>query len=285
MLKNTLTGLWQTVDSNGNYSESGGTAAYEGTAVSFEQIFSSIAFQNIDTSVKTADFAIYILYKSLDDGKVITLLNYTDDEDSKCKITPLFANIYKLETNFIEENQKEFYAIKINDDDTASLIMHEIDLNSNDVNDTFQFEGHSVFSLHKKPDNIAINLNDMVGSVWNAQDGNASFVYYDVNTNDYDDKIEVNSLKLTINSVNDSDNSLNAVLTGTFQNAEGTAADINIPLELKWSGYYNMWYGETDSEYFSLSLLTEDTAVFTADIYSYNEYYIEISSTLKKENQ
>ena len=132
--KSVLTGLWQTVDSNGNYSESGGTAAYWDEVASFEQIFASIVFDNIDTARETADFSIYVLFKSLDDGKVVTLLNYTDDETFKCKISHMFANIYKLETNFIAgmaENQREFYAVKINDENTASLIMHEIDESPN----------------------------------------------------------------------------------------------------------------------------------------------------------
>ena len=286
-MKSTLTGLWQTVDSNGKYLESGGTVAYWGDAVSFEEVFSSLAFKNIDTAKGTADFAMYSLFKSLDDKKVVTLLNYSDDEASKCKISHMFANIYKIESSFIAENQREFYAMKINDENTASLIMYEIYESPNASDDEYPFEGHVVMSLHKKPDNMTVNLSDdMAGSVWSAQDGgSASFIYDDVDTNDYDDEIEVNTLTLTINSVDVSDNSLNVVLAGTLNNSYGQV-EINKPLKLNWSGYYNMWHGVADSEdflYFSLSLLTKYTAVFVSDIRDNDAYYIEISSTLKKE--
>ncbi|MBQ6774779.1 MAG: hypothetical protein IJP48_12070 [Synergistaceae bacterium] len=232
------------------------------------------------------------MFKSLDDKRTLTF----QTNPTESKISHMFANIYTFESKFIAENhQREFYAMKINDENTASLIMHEIiDESPNAGDDEFPFEGHVVMSLHKKPDNMTVNLSDdMAGSVWSAQDGNASFVYADSSIDVYDDEIEVNTLKLTINSVDISDNSLNAVLEGTLQNTEGVA-DIKTPLKLTWSGYYNMWYGETDSkgetdpQYFSLSLLTKDTAVFVADIYDYDDtkyYIIEISSTLKKENK
>ena len=78
---------------------------------------------------RTFKFAMYTLYKSLDDGKALTLMSYTEDEAS---ISHMYANIYKIasihqpEANIIKnEEQREFYAIKINDDNTASLIMHE----------------------------------------------------------------------------------------------------------------------------------------------------------------
>ena len=270
----------------------GGTIAYWGGAASFEEIFSSIIFDSIDIEGRTANTVMYAMFKSLDDKRTLTF----QTNPTESKISHMFANIYTFESKFIAENhQREFYAMKINDENTASLIMHEIiDESPNAGDDEFPFEGHVVMSLHKKPDNMTVNLSDdMAGSVWSAQDGNASFVYADSSIDVYDDEIEVNTLKLTINSVDISDNSLNAVLEGTLQNTEGVA-DIKTPLKLTWSGYYNMWYGETDSkgetdpQYFSLSLLTKDTAVFVADIYDYDDtkyYIIEISSTLKKENK
>ena len=222
-----LPGLWQTVDSNGKYLESGGSIAYWGDAISVEEVFSSIIFESVDIAGDTADPTIYdttyALYNGSDgdNKRAITIFSYP----TKTKISNMFANVYKFESNIVNEEQAEFYAMKINDDNTATLIMHAIDQSPNKSDDVFPFEGHIVMSLHKKPDDMTVNLSDdMANSVWSAQDGNAtfesftSFTYGGFNTNEYYDEIEAGSLKLTINSVDVSDNSLNTtVLTGTLQ--------------------------------------------------------------------
>ncbi len=295
-----LPGLWQTVDSNGKYSESGGTMIIQGEVHSFNDVFSLLLFASVDIEGGTTDSIMQTMAKfSGDKMSTRILLGFP----TTSKFSRMFANIYKFE-HTIDKDQLEFYAVKINDENTASLIMHEIDQSPNESEDAFQFEGHAVMSLHKKPDNMTVNLNDMAGSVWSAQDGNAALVTYTAplsyeNTvSSHIDEIEAGSLKLTINSADISDNSLNAVLTGTLNSAEGTYDINNIPMKFQWLKYYNVWYenshhvvnGKRYYVYSTLSLLTEDSAVLIALLMededtTEKQYYIHIGSTLKKENQ